>query len=84
MGNDGFHLLCKMAQIYSRVWFDHTDIFPRVQKYRGTDKLIWARLGVSGTINIKEDSSNLCFPYFNFFKHPVSYSYDYKISQLTS
>ena len=31
-----------------------------------TDKLIQARLGVSGTIYVNVDSPNLDFPYFNF------------------
>ena len=46
-------------------------------KYRSTEKLIWARLGVSRTIYVNVDSPKLGFPYFNFSgeaqckKHPV-------------
>ena len=31
-----------------------------------TEKLIWARLGVSRPIYVNVDSPNLGFPYFNF------------------
>ena len=46
-------------------------------KVLSTEKLIWARLGVSRTIYVNVDSPNLGFPYFNFSgealckKHPV-------------
>ena len=35
-------------------------------KFPSTEKLIWARLGVSGTIYVNVDSPNLGFPHFNF------------------
>ena len=35
-------------------------------KFLSTEKLIWARLGVSRTIYVNVDSPNLGFPYFNF------------------
>ena len=43
-------------------------LFSLVPPLKGlsTEKLIWARLGVSRTIYVNVDSPNLGFPYFNF------------------
>ena len=35
-------------------------------KVQNTEKLVWARLGVSWTIYVNVDSPNLGFPYLNF------------------
>ena len=46
---------------------------------KSTEKLIWARLGVSRPIYVNVDSPNLGFPYFNFLggtseKNPPLYN----------
>ena len=45
------------------------------EKVPSTEKLIWARLGVSRTIYVNVDSPNLGFPYLN----PVSGALAWKI-----
>ena len=52
----------KISKVKYRVFFS----LGLPLKCLSTEKLIWARLGVSGPIYVNVDSPNLGFPYFNF------------------